>query len=486
MIAHFFTGSFGFLLLLQAGQIVQAVVAVLVQDEAVHLVAHGIAVGGMAHKQLGAVFVDDLVQVLVDFLALLNVALSAAGHDQLIGFLIGEEAAVAGLAPLRGVIAGHIGVVGVAGGGDPGGEGHIMLALVHGVDIGNMSYLLTSDVCVQRSFLKGAFYQHLAIEHHASASGDYAVDVQILIQQNQIRIASGLYGALARIQRQRFGHVAGDKRQGRFQRDALLRHHAANRTVQVGHLSDAHADDVLAFGVPLGHTAVGVGTHGDPLHHSFLQNLVHHGRRVILGGNVGIAAHAGKRNGLIQNLAQMGGSEMIGRNVCGADNFHDRLDALGRRAGVDMQHAGLTGQQPRHPDVGYQPDDLLPGGVRAAVIGNRQLAAQHLLDVHNVPHDRTGQSRRRILVGAGQTEGGDSFVVQRLGLGHQTLHTAGHAVRPQHAHQGGHTGLHRVGQKQLRCSGMKAALSAAAGDMNMLIQEARRQQLGLVWKSISG
>ena len=162
-------------------------------------------------------------------------------------------------------------------------------------------------------------------------------------------------------------------------------------------------------------------------------------------------------------------------NVRRSDDVHDRLDALRCSADVQMQLADLSGDECRHADVGNQTDQLLAGGVAGSVVRNGKLAADDLGDVKNIVCHGTGDGSWRICIGICQAVGRDALRVERFGLCQQQLGALGVAVGAKQTDKRRHAGGNRLGKLEFRRPGVEAALTAAADDMNMLVNEARNE-----------
>src|SRR5699024_5879634 len=85
--------------------------------------------------------------------------------------------------------------------------------------------------------------------------------------------------------------------------------------------------------------------------------------------------------------------------------------------------------------------------------------------------------RTRISVSAAAAVSGNSLFLQGFRLCHQIFHAPADAVGSQHAHNRRYSAQKQPGQLNRRRLGMKASLSAASGNMDMAVDNSRRQDL---------
>ena len=212
---------------------------------------------------------------------------------------------------------------------------------------------------------------------------------------------------------------------------------------------------------------------GDPLLAQSVLDHVRHGlhlRRVAAGGDIHIPASAHQLHALVNKLpapAHVGGQQIPGRQVRMVQSVEHRLQPALPGAHVHGHQAGGVAQQPRPPGGGGQADELLPGGVGAAVVADGHLYADDGVHHHDILLHAPREGGGGIDVGAGEGVGGDALVVEGLGLGHQVFHAAGDAVCTQQAHHGGDAVGGEHAQLGLRDPGGGALLAAAAGDVDV-------------------
>ena len=90
------------------------------------------------------------------------------------------------------------------------------------------------------------------------------------------------------------------------------------------------------------------------------------------------------------------------------------------------------------------------------------------------------------MVSAGGHIGGDALFVQSHGLGVEIFHGPGLAVGAQNAQDGGDTAPDQLGEPDLGGPGVEAALAAAAGDVDMLVDDAGNQGLSCPVDHLAG
>ena len=142
-----------------------------------------------------------------------------------------------------------------------------------------------------------------------------------------------------------------------------------------------------------------------------------------------------------------------------------------------MQFTDLAGDERRHTDVGNQTDQLIAGGMAASVISNGELTANDLGDVENIVCHRACDGSGRICVGVRQTVRRDTLVVERLGFCQQQLRALGVAVGAKQTDERRHAGGNGLGKMEFRRPGFETSLTAAADDVNVLVDEAGNEHL---------
>ena len=141
------------------------------------------------------------------------------------------------------------------------------------------------------------------------------------------------------------------------------------------------------------------------------------------------------------------------------------------------------GLQLSSPARRSQANQLLAGGVGAAVIRHGHFDANNRRDHHNILFHAAGHGSRRIAIGAGQGVGGNPLLGQCPGLCHQIFNAARDTISTQQPHHRRNAILHKHAELALRHSGSRALFPAAAGDMDVDIQIARSQNPALQVKN---
>ena len=144
---------------------------------------------------------------------------------------------------------------------------------------------------------------------------------------------------------------------------------------------------------------------------------------------------------------------------------------------MHVQLTDLAGDERRHADVGNQTDQLIAGGMAASVISNGELTANDLGDVENIVCHRACDGSGRICVGVRQAVGRDTLVVERLGFCQQQLRALGVAVGSEQTDECRHAGGNGLGKLEFRRPGFETALTAAADDVNVLVDETGNEHL---------
>lgn len=140
---------------------------------------------------------------------------------------------------------------------------------------------------------------------------------------------------------------------------------------------------------------------------------------------------------------------------------------------VDHDDARLAADHSRHPHVAGQADQLVHGNVGRPVVGDRQLQADDLVDERDVLFDASRDGEGGHAVSSAERVGCDSFLSQRLGLGYQILHTAGHVVSAQQTQHRGDSRPDQGRKADFRRPGMEAPLPAAPDQVYVLVDQAR-------------
>ena len=157
--------------------------------------------------------------------------------------------------------------------------------------------------------------------------------------------------------------------------------------------------------------------------------------------------------------------------IRGLQQVIDRPQAPLPGAHVDVNHPGLARSQGPQAYLAGHVNELLQGGVAAPVVGQGHLDPQDLRNKGHVVLEGAGDRGRRHVIGAGEAVGGNALLVQRLGSGQQVFRTSRGAVGAQHAHRRGDPGGGEVGEGELGHPAAEAALSAAAGEVDVLIHQ---------------
>ena len=144
---------------------------------------------------------------------------------------------------------------------------------------------------------------------------------------------------------------------------------------------------------------------------------------------------------------------------------------------MHVQFTDLAGDERRHTDVGNQTDQLIAGGMAASVISNGELTANDLGDVENIVCHRARDGSGRICVRIRQAVRRDTLVVERLGFCQQQLRALGVAVGAKQTDERRHAGGNGLGKLEFRRPGFEAALTAAADDVNVLVDETGNEHL---------
>ena len=168
----------------------------------------------------------------------------------------------------------------------------------------------------------------------------------------------------------------------------------------------------------------------------------------------------------------MGGQKVLGRHVGVLQGPEDGGHPVLGCAHVEHHQARLAGDHAAQAGLRGQASQLLARHRRATVVGDGHLHADDLVDETDITLDIAGESLGGDPVVAGEHPGGQSLLLQGPDLEEQILQTPGDAVRPQQAHHGGDAVEGKVRQLQLRRPGGGALFTAAAGNVDMLVDEA--------------
>ena len=306
--------------------------------------------------------------------------------------------------------------------------------------------------------------------------GDQAVDGKIVIEDQQIGVRSRRDAALDAVLCQQVCRVGGEDPAGLFESDALL-YQGLHGLVEEFGAGVAQAD-ALALLVELGLAAEGVGGQGDVVDGDSVlaqdvEQLLSHGLDGLFGGASGDVDEASPSDELCALIQQGGGAAHVGRQEV-LDGHVGVIQGVedGLKGGVSGSHvhgdqAGLSAEQSASSGVGGKADQFLAGGVAAPVVGDGELYADDGIEHHDVLFHGAGHGHGRISVGAGQAVGGDAFVIEGSGLGHQVLDAPGDAVGAQKAQNGGDSVGGEGGEVGFGDPGRRALLSAASGDMDV-------------------
>ena len=126
------------------------------------------------------------------------------------------------------------------------------------------------------------------------------------------------------------------------------------------------------------------------------------------------AAALGKGDGLVAKVviaAAVGGQKGLDGDFGFIKRAVDHLEHVAARTHVHDDQTGLARNQPAHAGVGRHADKLVKGGVRAAVVAERNLDAHALTDERDIAHHAARQGDGWHLIAAGQHECGDSFLL---------------------------------------------------------------------------
>jgi hypothetical protein len=156
-------------------------------------------------------------------------------------------------------------------------------------------------------------------------------------------------------------------------------------------------------------------------------------------------------------------------------------------AQVQMQDAGLAGDQPGNVGVAGNTQNLGQGRLAGPVVGNRHLAdADDRVEKHDVLAHAAGEGHRRNMVAAGMAPGVDPQLAQAQRLGDQRPGVASGVVGAEHADHGGDAGCQEMRVRHGRDPAAEAGLTAAAGQMGMPVDQAGDQAQALKVDDLDG
>ena len=158
----------------------------------------------------------------------------------------------------------------------------------------------------------------------------------------------------------------------------------------------------------------------------------------------------------------------------GAEN---EADAIFSGTDVNVNHTGFIGQNAALTGCKTNFDEFIVRNAAGAVIRNGHFNADDLLNQDNIAGDGSADGRGGQHIGAGIGEATQAFFVETLAFGQHIFDGTGAAVCAQKAAQRRHAALHNCGKLNRRNLIGKAAFATAAGDMNVLINIGRNQQV---------
>ena len=139
-----------------------------------------------------------------------------------------------------------------------------------------------------------------------------------------------------------------------------------------------------------------------------------------------------------------------------------------------MKEPGLPGQHAGHADFREELEHLIRRREGRAVVAQGDLDAEAFRNREDV-HLRASRDRRRgIGVVARPHPARSAFDREAAHLGKEILDRARHAVGARDAQEARNAALHEGGEVEFRAAARPAAFAAAAGNVDVLVDETRR------------
>ena len=168
------------------------------------------------------------------------------------------------------------------------------------------------------------------------------------------------------------------------------------------------------------------------------------------------------------------GTNCVGGNLGLVEDAPDQRQAAAAVAHVDVDHAGLAGEEAAAPRLGRDARELVEGRLRRAVVRDRDFAdADDLVNQQQVPLDAARERLHRHGVRAAVDEGGQPLLVEAARLGEECRQVSRDAVGAEAADDGRDAAADGVGEAQFGRARRVAAFAAAADHVDVAVDEAR-------------
>ena len=148
-------------------------------------------------------------------------------------------------------------------------------------------------------------------------------------------------------------------------------------------------------------------------------------------------------------------------------------------ARMDMKHADLPRDHPGEANVGEKMDEFILRRERTPMVAHGDLHTKALRHHEDVLGDFAAHRRGRVTVVARVHPGAHTLRSERANLGEKVLNRARDEVRPGNANDVRRSARDKLGENEFRRTRDRAAFSAAARDMDVLVEEARSEDLAL-------